>query len=128
MYRIHRHTQRIVARSFDIETSKKATLERLKFYANGFYRDAIFADSPKIEGIEGNQDCREGEIRRNPATIALAKIFTIIAGSSAIYRVFVDPFVDQRFSIIPLLANASIFSPHGRTSRIPPILRFSDFK
>ena len=55
-------------------------------------RDTLSADSPKIEGIEGNRPLRVGEIRRNPATIALAKFFVyVIAGSNGFERVVVLP-------------------------------------
>jgi len=58
------------------------------FHALGFCHDTIFADSSKIEGIEGNRLLREGEIRRDPATIALVKFFTcVIAGSIVFERV-----------------------------------------
>ena len=44
-------------------------------HAYGFCRDAVYTDSLKIGRIKGNRTCRKGEIRRNPATIALAKFF-----------------------------------------------------
>ena len=51
-------------------------LNYIKFYADPC-RDALFLDCwLKIEGIEGNGPQRVGEIRRNPATIALAKFFS----------------------------------------------------
>ena len=44
----------------------------------------------KIEGIEGNRPLRVGEIRRNPATIALAKFFSyVIVGSIGFQQVAV---------------------------------------
>ena len=42
-----------------------------------FFHDAQYADSPRIEGIEGNRPLRTGKIRRNPATIALTKFFSL---------------------------------------------------
>ena len=45
----------------------------IKFYADGFNRDVIPADSPKIGPAE-NQPLKVGEIHRNPTTIALAKL------------------------------------------------------
>ena len=48
-------------------------LNYIEFYGDGFGRDVTSAGSPKIEGIEGNGPLRVGEIRRNPATIPLAK-------------------------------------------------------
>ena len=58
-------------------------------------RDALSSDSPKIEGIEGNRPLRAGEIRRNAASIVLAKFFClrhhrfdwVSAGGRARYRV-----------------------------------------
>ena len=37
-------------------------LSYVKFYANGFGRNVISVDSPKIEGIEVNGPLRLGEI------------------------------------------------------------------
>ena len=55
----------------------------VELYGGGFGRDVISADSPKIEGIEGNRPPRVGETRRNPATIARVKFFVyVIAGSN----------------------------------------------
>ena len=57
-------------------------LSYIKFYADGFGRDVISADSPKIKGIEGNRPLQAEEIRRNPATIALVKYLAyVIVGS-----------------------------------------------
>ena len=50
-------------------------LSSIKFYVDGLGRDALSSVSPKIEGIEGYLPLRVGEVRRNPATIALAKFF-----------------------------------------------------
>ncbi len=36
----------------------------IEFYGDGFGRDVISADSPKIEGIEGNRLLRVVEMRR----------------------------------------------------------------
>ena len=49
-----------------------------------FCHDAISVDSPKIEGIEGNRHPRDGEIRRNPATIALAKFIAHVIPCSVV--------------------------------------------
>ena len=35
----------------------------IEFYGDAFGRDVISADSPKIEGIEGNRPLRVGESR-----------------------------------------------------------------
>jgi len=51
-------------------------LNYIEFYGDGFGRDVTSAGSPKIEGIEGNGPLRVGEIRRNPATIPLAKFLS----------------------------------------------------
>ena len=67
-------------------------LNYIEFYGDGFGRDVISADSPEIEGIEGNWPLRVGEIRQNPATIVLAKFFVyVIAGSDGFERVAVLP-------------------------------------
>ena len=87
--------------------SKKVALRRVKWYANGFCYAAKFEDSSKIEGIEGNRPLRVGKIRRNPATIALAKFFVyVIAGSNAFERVAVLP--------IGLVRKALFTIPHFR--------------
>ncbi len=50
--------------------------------------DALSPDSPKIEEIEGNRVLRVEELRRNPATIALANFFAhVIVGSIGFQRV-----------------------------------------
>ena len=51
-------------------------LSCIKFYGDGVGSDVISVDLPKIEGIGGNRPLRVGEIRRNPATIALAKFLS----------------------------------------------------
>ncbi len=87
-------------------------------------RDTLSADSPKIEGIEGNRPLRVGEIRRNPATIALAKFFylrhRVLDRVSAGYRADdrVGPKGDRRRSVIAhfLKLFFHIFAP---TVRIP---------
>ena len=61
----------------------------IELYGEGLSRDVISADSPKIEGIEGNRPPRVGETRRNPATIALAKFFP--AMTEAISILFMPP-------------------------------------
>ena len=71
-------------------------LNYIEFYDDGFGRDVISADSPKIKGIEGNGPLRGGEIRQNPATIALAKFFLsrssrVRTGLSGFERVAVLP-------------------------------------
>ena len=48
-------------------------LSCIKFYGDGVGSDVISVDLPKIEGIGGNRPLRVGEIRRNPATIAMTK-------------------------------------------------------
>ena len=60
----------------------------IELYGEGLSRDVISADSPKIEGIEGNRPPRVGETRRNPATIARVKFFVyVIAGSNGFERI-----------------------------------------
>ena len=67
-------------------------LNYIEFYGDALGRDVVSADSPKIEGIEGNGPLTVGEIRRNPATIASAKLFFyVIAGSNGFERVAVLP-------------------------------------
>ena len=75
-------------------------LSYIKFYADPC-RDALFLDCwLKIEGIEGNGPQRVGEIRRNPATIALAKFFCLrhrgFDRVSAVYRDRLGPKGDRR--------------------------------
>ena len=51
-------------------------LNSIEFYGDGFGRDVISADSPKIKRIEGDRPLRVRKIRRNPATIASAKFLS----------------------------------------------------
>ena len=97
--------------SFSELLVKKAPLGRQQWYATVFCYDAISADSPKIEGIEGNRPRRGGEIRRNPAPIALAKFFA--AGCHA--RDQVGPKGGRRWFAISNFLNIyfHIFRPHG---------------
>ena len=93
----------------------------IKIYADDFGGDVISADSPKIEG---NGPLRIGGIRRNPATIALAKFFTyVIAVSIGFQRVAVPPIgsvrkaaVDGRRLCIFWIFFFQMFSPDGADS------------
>ena len=89
----------------------------IQFYGDGFGRDVIAADSPKIEGIEGNRPLRAKEIRRNPATIALVKFFVyVIAGSNGFERVGPKSGLPL-FTIPHFLDNFfQIFGPHSADS------------
>ena len=111
------------------EASKKAArLGRLKFYAF-FTIFMLFSwrhisDSPEIEGIVGSQLIRKGVIRRNPATIAMAKFFAhVIAGSIGFRRVVVLAIRSVRKGGVDaprFLIYGTLFyvvSPHNANSR-----------
>ena len=66
-------------------------LNYIELYGDGFGRDVISADSPKIEGIERNGPLGVGKIRRNQAIASVKFFFYVIAGANGFERVAVLP-------------------------------------
>ncbi len=95
-------------------------LNYIEFFGNGFGRDVISADSPEIEGIEGNWPLRLGEDSPNSGDDRIGQV--VCLDHRGFERVWAGCRKPDRvgpksglslFTILHFLETFQILSPHG---------------